>query len=193
MLYIILSGMQLKVNIIKWGDTVRADYINTDTVSHILWALSPTNSLVCEVALQTGWRIDDVLNLKTEQIKRAKDCKRPCISIVEKKTGKKSKKYFNRGLIDRLFNQSGRIYVFEGRDDYRVPRTRQAVFMDLKKTAKRFNLKINLSPHSLRKNYAVYLKNKGYSLAEIQKALNHDNVLTTMVYALSDELTEKYK
>lgn len=188
-----MSGMLPKVNITKWGDSVRADYINTDTVSHILWALAPANSLVCEVALQTGWRVDDVLNLKTEQLKKAKDYKRPCVSIVEKKTGKKSKKYFSRGLIDRLLNQAGRIYVFEGRDDYRVPRTRQAVFMDLKKTAKRFNLKINLSPHSLRKNYAVYLKNKGYNLTEIQKALNHDNVLTTMVYALSDELTAKYK
>ena len=67
------------------------------------------------------------------------------------------------------------------------------MFIDLKKTAKRFKIKINLSPHSLRKNYAVFLKEKGYSLAEIQKALNHDNILTTMLYALSDELTEKYK
>ena len=162
-------------------------------MSHILWALAPPNALVCEVALETGWRVDDVLNLTTEQLQKAKNMKRPCISIVEKKTGKKSKKYINRGLVDRLINQSGRIYVFEGRDDYRVHRTRQAVFIDLKKTAKRFKIKINLSPHSLRKNYAVFLKKKGYSLAEIQKALNHDNILTTMLYALSDELTEKYK
>lgn len=162
-------------------------------MSHILWALAPPNALVCEVALETGWRVDDVLNLTTEQLQKAKNMKRPCISIVEKKTGKKSKKYINRGLVDRLINQSGRIYVFEGRDDYRVHRTRQAVFIDLKKTAKRFKIKINLSPHSLRKNYAVFLKEKGYSLAEIQKALNHDNILTTMLYALSDELTEKYK
>lgn len=134
-----------------------------------------------------------MLNLRTEQIVRAKKLKRPCISITEKKTGKTSKKYISRGLVERLFSQCGRIYVFEGRDDYRVPRTRQAVYLDLKKCAKRFNIKLNMSPHSLRKNYAVYLKEQGKSLAYIQKALNHDNIITTMLYAMADELTDKYK
>lgn len=96
-------------------------------------------------------------------------------------------------LIDGLLQQAGRIYVFEGRDDYRKHRTRQAVFADLKRVAKRFNIKINLSPHSLRKNYAVYLKNSGRTLEEIGAAMNHDNITTTIIYALSDELTEKYK
>lgn len=62
----------------------------------------------------------------------------------------------------------------------------------MKKAAKRFNIKINLAPHSLRKNYAVYLKREGKTIEEIQKAMNHDNLLTTLIYAMSDELTEKY-
>ena len=83
--------------------------------------------------------------------------------------------------------------MFEGRDDYRKHRTRQAVFIDLKKCAKRFNIKINLAPHSLRKNFAVYLRKQGKSLEEIQKALNHTDLVTTMLYAFSDELQQKYK
>lgn len=172
---------------------MRSDYINNDTISHILWALSYPNKLICEIALETGWRIDDVLELKTEQVENALKKKRCSLSIIEQKTSKKSTKYISRGLLERVYKQAGCIYCFQGRDDYRKHRTRQAVYLDLKKAAKHFKIKINLSPHSLRKNYAVYLKDKGHSLAEIQKALNHDNMLTTMLYAMSDELGSMHK
>lgn len=154
--------------------------------------MQPSNRLACEVALETGWRIDDVLLLKTIDITKALKMKRPALTIIEKKTGKRSRKYINRSLLERLIEISGRVYIFEGRDDYRKHRTRQAVYLDIKRVAKKFNIKVNFSPHTLRKNYAVYLKSQGKSLAEIQQAMNHDNQLTTMLYALSDELTNKY-
>lgn len=172
---------------------MRSDYINNDTVSHILWSLSYANKLICEIALETGWRIDDILNLKTNEIENALKKKRPCITIIEQKTGKKSRKYISKDLLYRVLKQSGIIYAFQGRDDYRKHRSRQAVYLDLKKAAKHFKIKVNLSPHSLRKNYAVYLKDTGHNIAEIQKALNHDNILTTMLYAMSDELAEMHK
>jgi integrase len=159
----------------------------------LLWALQPPNRLVCEVALQTGWRVDDILNLKTEQLRAASCKKRPSLKIVEAKTGKPSRKEMPQSLIQRLLEQSGRVYVFEGRDDYRKHRTRQAVFLDLKKVARRFNIKLNLSPHSLRKNYAVYLRKSGKTMEQIQKALNHTDLAVTMIYALSDELQGKYR
>lgn len=171
---------------------MRTDYISTDTLSHLLWALQPANKLIIEVCLNTGWRIDDVLNLKTQDIIKALSLSRPTLYIVEKKTGKTSRKYIPKSLLEKLFDQSGRIYVFEGRDDYRKHRTRQAVFLDIKRVSKKFNIKINLAPHSFRKNYAVYLKQQGKSLNEIQKALNHDNIAVTMLYAMADELQEKY-
>lgn len=155
--------------------------------------MQPANRLVCEVALQTGWRIDDILNLKTSEIKKALASPNGQLSVIESKTGKKSTKYLGKELLKKLSQQAGRQWVFEGRDDYRKHRTRQAVFSDLKKAARRFKIKINLSPHSLRKNYAVSLRTSGKSIEEVQKALNHENILTTMIYALSDELTSKYK
>lgn len=158
-----------------------------------MWSLQPANRLVLEIELATGWRVDDILELKTEQVENALKKKRPCISIIEKKTKKTSKKYFTRQQCERMLEQAGKIYVFQSRDDYRRHRSRQAVYMDLKRAAKRFNLKLNLAPHSLRKNYAVYLKLQGKSLEEIQRALNHDSITTTLLYAMSDELTQKYK
>ncbi|HIY33928.1 MAG TPA: site-specific integrase [Candidatus Eubacterium faecigallinarum] len=172
---------------------MRSDYVKTDTISALLWALQPANSLACKLALETGWRIDDILSLKTDELKKCRMKKRHSLTITESKTGKRSTRVLPLHLIDGLLEQAGRIYVFEGRDDYRKHRTRQAVFADLKRVAKRFNIKINLSPHSLRKNYAVYLKNSGRTLEEIGAAMNHDNITTTIIYALSDELTEKYK
>ncbi len=172
---------------------IRSDYIKTDVVSVLLWALTPSNRLVCEIALQTGWRVSDILCIKTVDMKNAYKKKRCTITITEQKTGKRSTKTLPRSLVKDCIEQSGFLFVFEGRDDYRKHRTRQAVFSDLKRAAKKFNIKINLSTHSLRKNYAVYLKEQGKTLDEIRKALNHDSLLVTMLYAMSDELVDKYK
>ena len=171
---------------------MRSDYVNTDTISHLLWALMPANRLVCELALQTGWRVNDILELKTEQLDASLKKTKHTVTITEAKTGKKSTRVIPKKLLQELCEQSGTLYVFQGRDDWRKHRTRQAVYLDLKRVAKRFNIKINLSPHSLRKNYAVYLRDNGYTLQEIQKRMNHDNISVTMLYALSDELGDKY-
>lgn len=167
---------------------MRSDYINTDTVQHILWALTPQNKLACELALATGWRIDDVLRLRTEALLNGRK-----ITLIEKKTGKKSTRTISAKLYKRLVDESGKLYVFEGRNDYRKHRTRQAVYQDLKRAAQRFNIKLNLSPHSLRKNYAVYLREQGLSVAEIQRELNHRDIAVTMIYCFSDELVKKYQ
>lgn len=158
-------------------------------MQHILWALTPSNKLVCEVALATGWRVDDVLSLRSEQLRKS----RGKLTIKEQKTGKRSTKTISAELLKRLKRESGRVFVFEGRDDYRKHRTRQAVFQDIKKAAKRFNLKLNLSPHSLRKNYAVYLREQGLTVEEIRQELNHRDITVTMLYCFSDELQKKYK
>lgn len=175
-----------------WGGGIRSDYIRTDTISVLLWALQPPNRLCCELSLETGWRVEDCLKLTTDELRAAAQKKRHCITITEQKTGKRSTKYINSELLRQLLEQSGRLFVFEGRDDYRKHRSRQAVFYDLKKAARRFNLKMNLSPHSLRKNYAVYLREQGRSLEDIRKALNHDNLAVAMLYAFSDEMEKKY-
>lgn len=96
-------------------------------------------------------------------------------------------------LLRRIDEQAGILYAFPGRDDFRKHRTRQAVYIDIKKAARKFNIKLNLTPHSLRKNYAVYLKNEGYTFEQIQKLLNHTDITTTLIYVLSDELNVKYR
>lgn len=169
---------------------MRSDYIATDAIGALLWALTPADSLICQIVLQTGWRIDDVLEIKTEQAVNALKLKKTALTICEKKTGKRSRKYIPRDLLQKCANQGGAIYLFEGRDSIEKHRTRQAVFMDLKRTAKKFGLKINLSPHSLRKNYAVFIY-ENYGFERVKKELNHTNDFVTMIYAFANQLQKK--
>lgn len=95
------------------------------------------------------------------------------------------------GLFRELSVQAGEVYVFEHRTDPNRHKTRQAVFADLKRASRAFRVKCNLSPHSLRKIYAVELFRKYGDLKRVQKALNHDNEVVTIIYALADELQKR--
>lgn len=152
--------------------------------------LTPANALVCELALQTGWRIDDCLSLTSEKLYEAQKRGNTTITITEQKTGKKSRKRLSKALFERLIRQSGVIYVFEGRDDITRHRTRQAVWYDLKRARKALRLKQNLAPHTTRKCYAVDLLHNCNELDKVQKALNHNYESDTLIYALSDTYTQ---
>lgn len=164
-------------------------YFPPDELEHILAALMPPNRLALEVSLATGLRISDVLSLKTAELKS------PMI-VRELKTGKRRRITLKRGLLDSLVAQSGKVWVFEGRTNYRKHRTRQAVYKDLVRAARLFRLPVSvqLSPHSMRKVYAVgkFGRSDG-DIAKVQKALNHASPAITALYVMSGELYERNK
>lgn len=136
------------------------------------------NSLALRTSLETGWRIGDVLSLTPKQIQGR------TIRIVAQKTGKPDKKVVSADLAKRLKQISGKEFVFEGRFGDK-PRTRQAVWKDIKRSAKQLKLDGNISCHSARKTYAVEDFKDG-GLAQVQKDLQHSDVNTTMLYAFAD-------
>lgn len=136
------------------------------------------NSLALRTSLETGWRIGDVLSLTPKQIQGR------TIRIVAQKTGKPDKKVVSADLAKRLKQISGKDFVFEGRFGDK-PRTRQAVWKDIKRSAKQLKLDGNISCHSARKTYAVEDFKDG-GLAQVQKDLQHSDVNTTMLYAFAD-------
>lgn len=154
------------------------------TIQHVLFALTPANALVCEVALATGLRISDVLSITKKQLLQQ------TFTITEKKTGKKRKIRLPFTLRQKLLAQCGELFAFPGRNPMK-PRTRQAVYMDLKRASKAFRLQGVNSPHSLRKTYAVELYRKTGDLEKCRKALNHDDIETTLLYVLADELSKR--
>lgn len=144
--------------------------------------LMPTNRLVCRVCLQTGLRVGDVLSLTPAQIATDR------LSVVESKTGKRRTVRLSAALLAELRAQSGEHWVFAGRNDPRKHRTRQAVWSDMVRAARALRLKPQATPHSTRKDYAVRKYHACGNIDTVRKALNHDNSVVTMLYALADQL-----
>lgn len=160
---------------------MRSQWVCGEELDHILAALTPKNRLICEVCLATGLRIGDVLALRTEQVQRAAR-----FTVKEQKTGKSRLVYLPAALYERLLRQSGRVWVFEGRVDPKKHHTRQAVFKDLRRAAKAFRISAHVSPHSLRKVYAVAYYERTKDLAKVKKLLNHSSEAVTMIYAMAN-------
>lgn len=168
---------------------LKSEYVSHEMVEHVLWALTPVNRLVCEVALATGLRISDVLALE----RRILETDGPIV-IKERKTGKERLLEIPWPLMLRMLQlarDNHSRYIFRHRDDPDRHRTRQAVWADLRRAAKAFRVRRHLSPHSLRKMYAVELYRRTGDLEAVQRALNHDDPAVTMIYALADHLQRK--
>lgn len=148
-------------------------------VDLVLSALTPENRLVMRVALHTGLRIGDVLALKTSQLK-------PHFWVTERKTGKKRQAGLPEPLLSDLKEAAGEVWVFEGRSPGK-PRTRQAVWKDVKRAAKAFRLPANIAPHSARKVYAAELMERYGDLDKVRRALNHGSEAITLIYAMADQ------
>jgi integrase len=171
---------------------MKSDFLSPEMIEHVLFALTPENRLACRVALKTGLRIGDVVSMKTEELKKAPS-QRFKVKITEQKTKKKRSVSLGKDLTEQLLSQSGEIFVFEGRQGVEHHRTRQAVYKDIKRASKAFRVKVNFTPHTLRKVYAVKLYQKYGNIAKVREALNHSNDAVTMIYALADLLSEQKK
>lgn len=159
-----------------------SEYIPPDAFRLILMGLRYENALAVETSLKTGLRIDDVLNLKTEQLRRQR------FTVNEQKTGKNRRIYIPRRLWERLLPIAGPVFVFSGRLDPKKHRTRQAVYKDLRRVATALGLK-HVTPHSARKVYAVQEYHRsGDNLIYVRKLLQHSSESVTMLYAYADQI-----
>ena len=167
---------------------MRSDYIDPAVLDHILAALTPQNELAMRVALATGLRIGDVLAIKSEQVIHGRR-----FTVREAKTGKARRVYIPEYLYERMLDTMGKHYVFEGRLDARKPRTRQAVWRDLRRAAAAFRCSeaVVLSPHSARKVFAVESFKRFGSPDKVQRLLNHGEQSVTMLYCLAEEVTRR--
>jgi len=158
------------------------EYLVRRELEHVLAALTPANRLVCRVCVATGLRVGDVVTLRTDQLARQ-------FWVTEAKTGKRRRVNLTDKLLCLLKAQAGPKFVFQGRGGIDTHRTRQAVWRDVKRAAKAFRLPQNVGVHSLRKVWAVDKLNRTKGdLSQVQRALNHRDISTTMIYAMSYQL-----
>lgn len=147
----------------------------------VLDLLMPANALVARVMLSTGLRVGDVLSLKPEQIK-------PRVCVQERKTGKYRTVCIPLDTCHAILEQSSSEWAFPSPMDPTKPRTRQAVWQDIKRAQKACRLAANLGTHSMRKAYAVRLMHRYNDLSKVQEILQHDRPEVTILYALADKL-----
>ncbi len=160
---------------------MRADYINPNVYLKIYHIMQYENALALRLSLETGMRISDCLSLTADSLDGQK------ITFIAQKTGKRGVKKISADLTKRLRGISGKKYIFEGRFGTK-PRTRQAVWKDVKKAGRELKINANLTCHSARKTFAVEdFHDNGFN--HTQKELQHDRAETTMLYAYSDLLT----
>ena len=176
---------------------MRSEWANPDAVRLILTALMPENRLALEVSMSTGLRINDVLSLRTEQLRRAYDGNGR-VTVREQKTGKNRRVYLRKDLRLRMLQQAGEIYVWPGRCAETKHRSRTTVYKDLRRAASLYRidgkkLDAHLSPHSMRKVYAVNEYKRTGDLAAVQRDLRHTDPAVTALYALADVLDERQR
>ena len=167
---------------------MRADYVNPAVLRFLMGYMQPDNALALEVSLQTGLRIDDVLSAPTSALHGN------TLTVFEKKTGKEAVKSVSGAVAKRLRRNASFAFLFPSRKrgKRKTPhKTRQAVFIDLRKAVERSGVEAHVSPHSARKSYAVDVFHDG-GLPAVKEALNHDRELTSMLYAYSDQLSEHH-
>ena len=164
---------------------MRSRWVEPDTMRCLLAGLMPANELAIEMSLRYGMRIGDVLNLTKETVLKGR------FSYREQKTGKRRAIKPSADFQSRLVGQSGKLYIFEHRTDWKRHRTRQAVYKDIRRIAQAFRLGRGISPHSARKIYAVERYTNTGSLKKVQALLNHSDEAVTMLYALADKMETK--
>lgn len=151
-------------------------------MGHVFAALTPGNRLVCRVAVYTGLRVGDVLAIPTGKVGRQ-------FWVTEAKTGKRRRVNLPQELVDGIKAQAGPEWAFPSPTRPGRHRTRQAVWADVKRAAKAFRMPQNVGVHSLRKRYAVeQLERSGGNYGRVQRLLNHADMATTMIYAMSYQL-----
>lgn len=179
------SGRITRVYILGIGDCgMKTDYILHKELDKVLDLLTPGNRIVMKTAIQTGLRISDVLELRRDKLARQ-------FWIVERKTGKRRRVNLTESLLSEILLQSeGSVWAFPGRKPGEH-RTRQAVWRDVKRAQKAFRLPQNLGTHTARKVYAVELFDRYGDLQRVRRALNHNSIEVTVLYAMADELTRR--
>jgi len=72
--------------------------------------------------------------------------------------------------------------------------SRQSMWNIVSETARRANISVPVSPHSLRHSYATHLLDGGADVRVVQELLGHSSVTTTQIYTLVtiDKLRESY-
>ena len=161
---------------------MKSRFLEQSEIKSLRLALDQEAFLPLIVSLETGLRIGDVVSLRISDIKKdgihfkAKKTKKSGIAQISAKTRQK--------MLENA--QKGQKWVFPSPYKAGQHITRQAVWSRIKKAGKSCGVDLEgLSPHSMRKVFAVELyRKKGFQA--VKEALQHTYASNTEIYAFAD-------
>ena len=158
----------------------KAKAITKEQADAILVQLEPTERLIFRLAVETGCRISDILELRAAALSKH-------IHIVERKTKKLRSVELSDGLLNDLVRHRGvwstvtdKQWLFSSRRSVLKPYNRMTYHRALKRAAEA--LKIDFSAHSMRKLYALNIYERTGDIIAVQEAMKHKYVTTTATY-----------
>lgn len=167
---------------------MRSRFLDDREVSAVCAVMRSEDWLPFWLALETGLRIGDVVNLHWS------DVQGNTIRFVAQKTGKPGTAVISDDLRRAL--QAARRsrrgdWVFPSPRKHGAHVTRQSLWSKLKRACARAGVNPDgFSPHSFRKVYGVR-EYKRHGIGAVQAGLQHSDISTTEIYALADWLTEE--
>lgn len=165
---------------------MRSKYIDKNTVDKLRRSMVNEEWLPLRISLETGLRIGDVVSLKRTALKR-KDGSY-FLRTAAQKTGKLGDFPISDALAEVLKVRKGTfIFPSYGKTGHL---TRQAAWSRMKTAAHRLGINADgISPHSLRKCFAVALRHQA-GIEAVKKALQHSSSAVTRVYAYADTVLQ---
>ncbi len=181
-----LENPVTKVDFLPERSSIRKRVLTEDEESRLIAVAPPPLKHMLIVALHTGMRKGEVLNLKWENV----DFETKEITIVETKDDEDRVVPMNPILFDLLMtlkSQDGNSeYVFTN------PRTRRH-YVEIKRTfvssCKKADVE-DLHFHDLRHTYASRLVRNGVDLNTVKELLGHSSIITTQRY-LHSQIEQK--
>lgn len=168
----------------------RNSYISRADLSAVSRFLTDRDALITAVLADTGFRIDDVMHTRVWQWLGE------TITLIERKTGKARTVRLACDARERLKAAFAGAHPFR----YAFPALRRVsggrgkmhrstYWRHFVAAVKRAGFGgRGITPHSLRKLYAVELLQKCGSLAAVMRDLNHSKAEITMIYAFADKV-----
>ena len=151
-------------------------------------ALGLRDRTMLELMYASGLRVSEIVSLKTVAL----GLNEGVVRVVNGKGGKERLVPFGAeaGEWLRRYLQEARPVLLEGKTCQEVfvgrhtgsGLTRQAFWSIIKRYAQLADIKVALSPHTLRHAFATHLLNHGADLRVVQLLLGHADISTTQIY-----------
>ena len=151
-------------------------------------ALGLRDRTMLELMYASGLRVSEIVSLKTVAL----GLNEGVVRVVNGKGGKERLVPFGAEAGDwlRRYLQEARTVLLEGKTCQEVfvgrhtgsGLTRQAFWSIIKRYAQFADIKVPLSPHTLRHAFATHLLNHGADLRVVQLLLGHADISTTQIY-----------